>query len=144
MVEILVAIAILLIIGGISVTSFINWRREKIIDSASDVTLSVLEEARNLTVNAYQGKQYGVYVGENDRLISFVGNSYNPSDSSNTITMLPAGEIISTSTLGTSIVFQKLSGYANGNGTIVISNKNNSSTTRTVVIDPSGVISVKK
>jgi prepilin-type N-terminal cleavage/methylation domain-containing protein len=144
MIEILIAIAILLIIGSVSVASFINWRREKKIDSASDITLSVLEEARAQTINAYQGKQYGVYFGVNDRLISFVGNVYNSSDISNKITMLPEGEIISTSTMGESIIFQKFSGSAGAGGNIVLKDHNNTSTTRTILIDNSGVISVKK
>ena len=144
LIEILIAIAIMLVIAGVSVTSLLNWRREKTIDSASDIVLSVLQGARNLTVNAYQGNQYGVYFGENDRVISFTGTTYNPSDVSNIVTLLPAGEIISTSTLGTTIVFQKFSGGVLGSGSVAISDKNNASTTRTILIDISGAVSQKK
>jgi len=144
LIEILIAIAILLIIGGVSISPFLNWRREKAIDSASDITLSVLEEARNLTINAYKGNQYGVYLGTNDRLITFIGTTYDSGTTSNIVTMLPTNEIISTSTLGTSVVFQKFSGSAQGNGIIVLSDKNNASTTRTIIVDISGAVSQKK
>ena len=143
-IEILVAIAILLVVGGVSVTSFLNWRSEKNIDSAADITLSVLEEARNLTINAYGGNQFGVYFGSDDRLVRFTGTTYNAGDISNVITLLPRNEIIATSTKGALIVFQKFTGSAGGAGTIVLTDKNNASTTRTMVIDNSGIVSIKK
>ena len=144
LIEVLIAITIILIVGAVSVSSFLDWRSQKMMDSAVDITLSTIEEARNLTVNAYQGNQYGVYLGENDKLISFTGALYNPSDSSNKTTLLPAGKIISTSTLGTSIVFQRFTGRAGGNGEVILKDGNNESNTRTILIDNSGIVSIKK
>jgi prepilin-type N-terminal cleavage/methylation domain-containing protein len=144
LIEILIAIAVLSIIAGVSVTSFFNWRSQKTIDSASDIAISVLGQARNLTVNAYQGKQYGVYVGKNDRLITFVGNSYNQIDPLNTITMLPTDKIISTSSPEAYVIFQKLTGLATGLNSFVISDKSDASIMRKIFIDSTGVISIQK
>ena len=144
LVEILISITILLVVGAVSIGPILNWRAQKKIDYASDITLSALKEARNLTVNAYGGNQYGVYLGQNDRIINFVGSSYNPSDASNTVTVLPGGEIISTSTLGTSIVFQKFTGNAGVSGSIILKDVTNASTTRTILVDISGIVSLQK
>jgi prepilin-type N-terminal cleavage/methylation domain-containing protein len=144
LIEIMIAITIILIIGAISVSAFINWQSEKKMDGASDIVASVLEESRGLTINAYGGNQYGVYLGTNDRVISFVGATYNPVTVSNTTTLIPSGVTISTSTLGTAVVFQKFSGSAGVGGIIVLSDNKNASNTRTIMVDTSGAVSVKK
>lgn len=144
MLEILVAITILLVISGISINSLLNWRSEKTLDSASDITIGVLEEVRNLTINGYGGSQHGVFLGKNDQITSFVGDVYVESDTSNIITLLPKNKIISTSTLGNLIVFKKFSGAIGTAGKIVIQDKNNASSTRTILLDSLGAVSLQK
>lgn len=141
-IETLIAITILLAIGTVSVSSFLNWRNAKNIEVGTDTVLSVLKEAKSLTVNGKGGDVYGVYLGVSDQVILFKGASYNPAFVVST-TSLPANIIISTSTLGNSVLFQKFSGNANGNGIIIVKDNSNASNTRTINIEASGSLSTK-
>lgn len=140
MIEIMVAVTILFGISAISASSFINWRNSKNIEAGTDIVLSVLKEARNLSVNGKGGDSYGVYFGETDKAILFRGVSYSPPLVVST-TSLPLNISISTSTLGETITFKKFSGNTNGNGIIIIKDNSNASNTRTINIEASGSLS---
>jgi len=139
-VEVLIAITIILAIGTVSIFSFLNWRSAKKIETGADTVLSVLKEARNLSVSGKESSSYGVYFGDTDRVVLFKGESYNSGLIVSTA-YLPSGTIVSTSTLGTSVFFKRLSGNANGNGIIIVKDNSNASNTRTINIEVTGSLS---
>jgi type II secretory pathway pseudopilin PulG len=142
LVETLVVISIILLVVTITFFSFNDLNNSQAIDKTALATISVLNEARALTLSSREGAQYGVHINS-DQVVLFKGNIYNSSDVSNKITLLNPLTLISTINLvggGSDVIFDRLTGATLQTGTLILSLKSSPSTTRTVTILGTGIV----
>lgn len=144
-VEILFGIAILGIAITIISLSFSNLNKNAALDTSADTAISIFNEARFQTLSAKSGAQYGVNIQES-QLILFKGGAYSPSDSNNIVTplhALVAARNITLSDGGSSVVFTRLTGAANQNGTFELYLKDEPARYRTIFITATGIAQEK-
>tara|TARA_Y100000031_G_scaffold111703_1_gene123183 strand:+ start:14290 stop:14823 length:534 start_codon:yes stop_codon:yes gene_type:complete len=145
LIEIIIAISILLVISTLGLNAFTSFKKATDITSSSDTVLSQLIQARSKTLSAEYGEQYGVHF-EVDRATFFKGATYSPSDLDNQELILPVTVEISSISLsgsGSDVLFKKLTGETDNDGTITMNLKSDTSKTRTIVIRETGLAFVQ-
>ncbi len=142
MLEILVAISIMTLAVTIVAFSFSKLNSKQALDKSADLVVSILDEARSLTLSSAGDSQYGVYF-EDSQVTLFKGATYLPSDPVNVVTSLHPLVSIRDITLsggGTSVVFKRLTGNTNQTGTAEVFLKASSTTFRTITISGTGIV----
>lgn len=142
--EILFALSIIAIAITIVSFSFSKLNSQQTLDKSATLVVSVLDEARSLTLSSVGDSQYGVFL-EASQLTLFKGSSYSSSDPSNVITELNTLVELKNINLaggGASIVFKRLTGYTDEAGSLEIFLKNSPETLRTINISSTGVSSI--
>ena len=142
-IEFLIALAVLAILATIIFTSMSSFRNSKALQMVSEDMLSILDEARGNTLSAKDGYAYGVHF-ETSRIVLFRGTTYSNSDSNNNITDVDGAVEISNISLAEGAqdaLFQRLTGKTNQSGTITIRLKSDTSKTKAIIIENSGVAS---
>lgn len=143
--ELLMVVAIMAVLAAIVVSPFAQFRNSKVLDTAGENALSILTKARGNTLSSKNSYQYGVHF-ESSQMVLFRGATYNPSDTNNEIVALDNALEISSINLagGTSddVIFDRLTGKTSQDGEIVIRVKSDTSKTRTITINATGVASV--
>ncbi len=138
--EILVSIAILGLLTGISLVSFANFsRRDAVLASASAIG-QALRDARARTLASVGGSQYGVKV-DGDRFTFFQGATFSSSTPTNNTFMYPSG-IRATTSLST-LVFERVTGNASASGTISVYQSSASNVVKYVRIQTTGLVSIE-
>jgi prepilin-type N-terminal cleavage/methylation domain-containing protein len=140
--EILVAMGILGMAVTIVTLSFSRLNENQALDKSVDLAVSVLNEARSLTLSSVDSSRYGVNL-ESDQLVLFKGSSFSSSAPDNVTTSLNALvgiRNISLSGGGSSVVFDRLTGATNNSGTFELYLKNASTTYSTVTVNATGVV----
>lgn len=143
--EILVVIVIVTILSFISYASFANLHKNRILEKEAGVVVSVLEEARSLSISSKDASQYGVFfeVGGNT-IALFSGANYSPESQDNKVYILDELVVISGVNLvggeTDTVVFQRLTGATDQHGTIVIARTQDSEDNITIAVYPTGVI----
>lgn len=143
-IELLIVVAIFILIGAVMVGVFRGLQTDSNIAAATEIVISSLRQARSQTLASINDEQYGVYFASTSVTV-FVGDTYNPSDSENEISLLPRGTEISSINLGGSseIIFSRLTGGSSASGTVVVSSLQNTSEFRTITINFVGLISTQ-
>ena len=144
LIEILVALALLAIVSAITMASFSNLNKTNALDSSVANIVSILDEARSKTLASQNSEQYGVHLEQN-QVISFIGNSYNSGDSDNvvfTINKLVEISDISLTSGGNDIIFDRLTGQVDQNGSLVVRLKSDNAVSTTVTVFGTGIIEV--
>jgi len=140
--EILVAIAILAIIGGLTFSSFSIYKNRENVRSVSLKIVAMLEEARSKTLASTGQEQYGVRIEENSAVM-FSGSSYSAlNEVGSSVTFITG--VNATTTLSASItdvVFNRLSGETDNYGTVTISS-NTETASSTIVIYKTGIVEI--
>ncbi|MFZ2522787.1 MAG: type II secretion system protein [Minisyncoccia bacterium] len=142
LVELLVVISILAILGLVILTSFIGFRSNQSLQKDAELVVELLNQARNQTISSKNLSQYGVNFSTSTATV-FTGSVYSALASDNEVhNLLSASNSISVSLNGgsSSVVFERLSGGTNQNGTITLTSSGLSGT-KTVTIYSTGVIS---
>lgn len=120
-----------------------SFRSSKALQIVSEEMLSLLDEARGNTLSAKDSYAYGAHF-ESSIIVLFRGTAYSISDPNNkTVDIDGAVEIadISLAGGGQDVLFQRLTGKTNQNGTIIIRLKSDNLKTKTIAIEASGVAS---
>ncbi len=146
LIEIIIAISILLIVSTLGFNVFTSFKKTTDIASSSDMVLSQLTQARLKTLSAEYGEQYGVHF-ETDRTTFFKGAMYSVSDLDNQALVLPATVEISSISLsggGSDVLFKKLTGETDNDGTVIIRLKSGTSKTRTFTIRKTGLAFIQE
>lgn len=141
-VEILIGLAILGIISAITFASFSGLNSANALHASVGLVASNIEQARSLTLASHQGEQYGVHLGTTS-ITMFTGAHYGASDADNVTIDIDRHVEISNVTLsggGSDILFQRLTGATHQSGTITLSLKDDSSSTKIITIDATGII----
>lgn len=142
--ELLMAIAIVAILAAVIITPFAAFRNSKVLDTGAENALSLLSKARGSTLSSKSAYQYGVHF-ESSKLVLFRGTAYSSSDVNNEIVLLDGAIEISSITLtggGSDVLFDRLTGKTSNDGTVIIRVKSDTSKTKTVTINTTGVSSV--
>ena len=139
--EVLVAIAIIAIIGFVSITFLSGYSSTESLSKSADVAISLLSEARARTISAKAASKYGIHF-ETSKMVLFKGSVYSASDSNNVNYPIESHtEILSINLSGgaTSVVFDRLDGDTANTGTIIFASKSDTSKTKTVTIYATGL-----
>lgn len=133
-------------IAGIAVTivtlSLSKINSSKALDTDVSLVVSVLNEARSMTLSSVDALQYGVNL-QDSQVVLFSGSSYSTSSPSNvftTLNSLVGIRNISLSGGGTSVVFQRLTGETSQSGTLEVYLRSATTSYKTVTINSTGVI----
>lgn len=142
LIEILAVVAIISIISSILFFSFSKLNDYQAIDKETLGVISVLNNARSLTLSSKGGTQYGVHI-EEDRITLFKGGTYSSSDPENVTHNLNTAVHISSYALsggGSDIIFERLTGGTDQNGTITLSLRNDISNSKIITIFVTGTV----
>lgn len=140
--EIVVVVAILALITVLALFSFGAFSAKQALDKDSLTVLATLNDARSKTLSSQGAAQYGVHL-EEFRAVLFRGSSYSSSDPQNEEVALSGYSRISGINLAggaSDIIFSRLTGATGQNGTIVLSLRNDNTTTRTITVYATGII----
>ncbi|OGF69419.1 hypothetical protein A3H65_04225 [Candidatus Giovannonibacteria bacterium RIFCSPLOWO2_02_FULL_45_14] len=138
--EILVAMAIILVLGTFAVLAFSNYSKNSLLGAARARVISEINYARSETLASENKSSWGVHFGSS-QIVRFKGSSYSSSDPSNISINLPEGTTISSINLGGSseVIFERLTGRTVNTGSIKIELTSNSMSSTTINIYASGL-----
>lgn len=131
--------AVLLVIAAIVVGGFLTFKRGSELTLAKEHALSQLREAKARTLASRDNAAWGAHV-ETDRVILFK-ESYNAGNPENETIIISESAEISAVALaggGNDVIFKRLTGETDHNGTITIRLKNDPTQTRAVIIESNG------
>lgn len=140
--EILIVVAILAVIVTIVASAFSKFNNNQSLSGALGEVTSTLNEARANTLASFDNESYGVHF-QTDKVVLFKGSSYSSSDPDNEDIIISSKISISNISLiggGSDVVFKRLSGKTDQNGTITLSLISDPTKTKTITIQGSGVI----
>ncbi len=144
-VELLVVIGLSAILFGLTYTTFSGFSDLQSLDKETDVLIAYTQKARNQTVNAKNGNQFGIHYASTSLTI-YEGATYAPGAPSNIVYPLSAKvEIQGLSLTGNAnrILFEQLNGKPNATGTVRLRLKAKPDMAKTVIIYGSGLIEVQ-
>lgn len=141
-IEVLLAIAILGLAITIVTLSFSKLGSSQVLEKSSLEVISVIEEARSITLSALDDSQYGVYF-QDDQIALFKGSSYATSTAGNVFTTLnPLVGIhnISLSGGANKIVFNRLTGATTQSGTLDVYLRSDPTQYKRITISGTGIV----
>lgn len=144
LIEIVLAIGIVTLIGGVVLSSLSQFRTRKSLDAAVEETLSAFSRAHLDSISSLNEKEYGVHI-ESDKVVYFIGPTYGATETTNSIYKLVSAIEIANIALaggGNDVLFNRLSGGTNQDGTFEIRAKSNNSIKTIVIINGTGAISL--
>ena len=121
-IELLLVLGIMSILTTILLNSFVSFGREQGLSKDASLVIEVLRQAQSNTLNSKNSNQFGVHFSTNS-LILFTGSVYSPGASTNEIYNFNADIRLSSAVLnggGVDVVFAKLSGGTDNDGTITL------------------------
>lgn len=140
--EIMIVIGIMAIISAIILFSFGKLNSDQALDKDVLSVISLLNDARSLTLSSKGGTQYGVHV-EGDRVVLYKGATYSPSDPENVVQGLNSMVHISSYVLAggaSDILFKRLTGNTEQSGTLTLSIRNDPSVQKNITIFETGIV----
>jgi prepilin-type N-terminal cleavage/methylation domain-containing protein len=143
--EIIIVIVILVLLSTLTFVSFSNLNKHEILDKEALHVLSLIHEARSLTLSSREDSQYGVNF-ESDKMTLFKGASYSPGDPDNKIISIHPQVRISSIVLnggGTAMIFKRLSGTTDNHGTTTLSLVGDTSQTKDITIFSTGIAEIR-
>jgi prepilin-type N-terminal cleavage/methylation domain-containing protein len=141
LIEILITVGILGAIVTIILVSFNTFRDSQGLERETETVVEILNQARSQTLSSKNASSYGVHFASTS-VTFFTGTTYNAADSTNQIYSLTSNNIINSVNLtpgGMDVVFNRLTGETNQNGTIGLLNQRTSAST-TITIYKTGLI----
>jgi Tfp pilus assembly protein PilW len=140
--EILISVAVLVLIVSVITSIFLSFDKHQALERDVSKVISTLEKAKALTLFSREASQYGVHI-EASQITLFKGSTYQVGASDNRLTGLHSKVSISGYTLnggGDDIVFDRLTGETSQDGTITLMSKIDSSQTKTITIEKTGLV----
>jgi len=142
--ELVIVIAVILILFFIIFSAFSGFNRNYALDTEAQRVASILDEARSLTLASKGDTNYGVHF-ESSQVVLFTGDTYSAMDPSNREESLTSSVTISDISLsggGSDVVFARLTGALDKNGTVTLSLVSDPAMTRTITFELTGIITV--
>ncbi len=145
--EILVALGILALITGLSVSAFVALNRREGLQTSAETVKAVLSEARSKTLSAAYSTNWGVHFASSSVTL-FRGSTYSSSASTNVLTTINSRVVISNvskvgscSSSSCTVVFNRLTGetdQASPTATVTLRDSQNS--TQVITIYGTGIV----
>ncbi len=145
-IEIIIAICVIAVLGGVVIADFISIKNKTNLDSARDEFSQVLRTAQGKSLGSENAFQYGVYINTGispNQYVLFKGPNYSSRDITyDQIKSLPVNVQFYVNLGGASeIDFERLTGASDQSGIISLTN---SSGTDNIYISNSGTISLNQ
>ncbi len=144
-IEVLISIAILALLLGISMTIFQAMTKQQSLDRDVETAGSYLLRARNQTITGEDGLQYGVHFASTSVTL-FKGTTYNSATTSNIVSNFRNPTYMHSINLTGGVYdvyFKKLSGAPSATGTIIYRLSSASTTQKLINIYGSGLVEVQ-
>jgi Tfp pilus assembly protein FimT len=144
MLEVVVAIAIITLISVIVYAPFNDFRAQKTLDASVEKILSAFSQAHLDTISSKDNMQYGVHIAAGE-VVYYVGPTYATGTATNLVFVLHPGiEIydISLNGGGSDVLYQRLTGSTDQNGTFKLHPKGRIDTIATITINRTGATSI--
>jgi|SRR3989344_829203 len=141
--EILIALAVILILTAVISGGFSSFRKEQVLSGTAGNIFSFINEARSRTLSSKEDSVYGVHF-ENGRAVIFKGQNFSEAAPGNEIFYLPAPAEISQISLaggGQEAIFKRLTGETDQFGTVTIKLKGDEKT-KTIIVRKSGLAEI--
>jgi prepilin-type N-terminal cleavage/methylation domain-containing protein len=141
MMEVLMGLVIIGILVTIVSLAFGKVNSGQALEKAASSALSVLDEARTMTLSSVDGSQYGVRI-EDAQLVLFRGASYSAADPENVpsaLNPLVGVRNVSLAGGGSSVVFQRLTGATTQYGSFEIYLRAATTTYKRITVSATGV-----
>lgn len=144
LIEILISIAILLLLAGLTIGAFYTKFRTVTVDKDVENVIAYLDKARNQSLASVESSSYGVALQTNSALF-FKGTSETPSSNILTRHFFSANVTASSSLSGGAVrvYFTRLTGEPSATGTIIFMSTNGSQYNKTIVIRSTGLAEVQ-
>lgn len=142
--EVVVAISIITLMSVLVYAPFNDFRAQKTLDASVEKILSAFSQAHLDTISSKNNNQYGVHIAAGE-VVYFTGPTYATGTATNLIfTLPPAIEIYSISLTGggSDVLYQRLSGATNQNGTFKLRPKGRVSPVTTITVNKTGATSI--
>lgn len=147
LIEILVALAILMLLLGITFMNLSGSNLETEVSNAAEDLSGVLREAQSQSMAVVNGKAHGVHFDQNEQTaILFEGEQFLPNHPLNRRLSLSSQvqySLIELTGGGDNIIFEKLTGNTNQYGRIRFASTKNPSIDAQITISPQGKISTE-
>lgn len=143
--ELLVVVSIALILLAVTLQGLVSLRRERVLDESVVRVVTLVGEARSLTLFSKNATEYGVHFTTSD-VTRFTGATYSSENPDNVVTALPLHATISSIMLeggGSDIVFDRLTGETDAFGTITLELSADPTRTRTITVSHVGLVEVQ-
>ncbi len=141
-IETLLAVVIMGIAITIVTLSFGKVESRQALDKSAALVVSVLNEARSMTLSSISDSRYGVSL-QDDQMVLFKGFAYATSTQSNITTSLNASVGIRNINLAggsTNVVFDRLTGATSQSGTFEVYLRSATTSFKRITINSTGLI----
>ncbi len=141
--ELIAAIAISALLVFFTVLIFTSFRNTQVLQGETSQALLMINKARSNTLNSKGDSEYGVRINAN-QLILFKGAAFASSSPDNEAHILHSAVAIPNVALtggGLDIIFDRLTGETQNDGSLIISLKSNPAKKNTVFVNKTGVTS---
>lgn len=142
--EIIVVISIITLMSVIIYAPFNDFRAQKTLDASVEKILSAFSQAHLDTISSKNNNQYGVHIAAGE-VVYYIGPTYATGTATNLVfTLHPAIEIynISLNGGGSDVLYQRLTGSTDQNGTFRVRPKGRLDTVATITINRTGATSI--
>lgn len=141
LIELIVSIAVLLIVGAVTIGALNKYRERQALDKSVEMLTSILERARSKTLTNEKNTIHSVRLNT-ERIVLFQGAFSSSSVNNEYYSFDPLIEIGQLSlTSGTNTLsYRKLTGQSLATGTVELRLKRSTTTKKSVIIYSSGLI----
>ena len=144
-IEALLALCILVLVTRLVYSSFSVFRNRQFLETNTRNVVSLIEEARSLTLSSRGGSSFGVHF-DSDRAVRFSGLVYSSGSASNVVAKLDVPVTLSLINItggGSDVVFNKIKGTTDTSGTLELSLVASSSIKKIITVRSTGIVDVQ-
>lgn len=142
-IEMLVVIAILVVLAGVSIAFLLPQKQTATVDRDAQNALTYLQRARNQSLSSVDNSSFGVNFASTSAAF-FKGTSYGAAGVQSSFTYAPSVYATVALTGGaTQVYFNRLSGEPSVTGTITFRSSLNASTTKVIYIRATGLSEIQ-
>lgn len=142
--ELIIAVGILGLLLAVITPSFLNFRRNSILNTETQEVITIINKARLSAMSSKGDMKYGVHL-ESGKIVLFPGTIYTGGASGNEEHILNSALTFSVITVnggGANVVFEKITGATSQNATTTLLVTGSTAST-TIVIHPTGIASMQ-
>lgn len=140
LIEIILVLAIGALLTSFVALSFSKVNEHEVLNTNSDLIVSILNEARSMTLSSVGDTGYGVHF-DTEQVVLFRGATYSAVSGTNVPTALNSRVALRNISFGggSNVVFNRLTGATAQSGTLEIYLKSATTTYKTITVSGTGV-----